>query len=71
MQIILDDDEIRIIKEALISEEREAYQEYLRDQRRGMNTEYQIKYLNRIEALQKRFKPYATEKEFKDQKKDT
>ena len=59
MQIILSDEEIDIIYEALITERREALIDISNDERRGRDTAYRIKTKKDIENLQKRFEPYA------------
>ncbi|MCK5743519.1 MAG: hypothetical protein KAH30_02170 [Caldisericia bacterium] len=59
MQIILNDEEIDLIFEALITEKREALIDIANDDRRGRDLSYRKKYLKQIEDLSSRFLPYT------------
>ena len=58
MQIILNDEEIEVIYEALLTELAENVQDVANDERRGRNTTRRLLYGLRIDDLRKRFEPY-------------
>jgi len=57
MQIILNDQEIEVIFEALITEKRESLRELALAERKGRG-EYEKKYLKIVESALERFKEY-------------
>jgi len=59
MQIILSDEEITIIHEALITERKETLIELALSERKGRG-EFDRKYLNSAEEILKRFSNYVT-----------
>ena len=58
MQIILSDEEIETIHEALITEEAEAEQNVVNDESRGRDTKRRVEYRDKVSALRERFYPY-------------
>ena len=63
MKMELNDDEIEIIIESLITESNEAQEELASDIRRGRDPKYKTNYISKIERLLKRFLDYRKQED--------